>query len=784
MDNVNWEYKAPKFIDFEANEHLCKNNDEFFDITHESEELDFNVDNEQATTVEKNIKTPDHQVKDSLFQTPSRETYGVKTPSRVLRSCLQKETGPSNLIDVGNLNKSECEILPTAIDHTKDNICLSSETPSKKKCVMITPSRVLRSSSKLKTQSNSVKVLEEIDKDLNKENKSGVLSNVITPSRYASWKNNKVAFSTGKTFGSDSKKKPSYRKKINQLAKTEPTCDPPKKKLKKETPNRKTTVLNENILQSHKSHKRHLTSEKDQLQNIKKLCTTGNNIKEDKKQLKKLQHSTPSCSSKQVTQTKEFHFKTDERASKTHNMSTRSDVFEKNNFQDVLRKYAPSPIKKSRTTVVKPFNLTKRKRSDDIPKTGNFVPMAKAILDFQSRTPTRFRKNNSQLEAKPCKPLRATIPKTPNISKTKSRPVSVMSAQEKENLEVEEMKKHQFKAKPLSSSLLSAPEHIKKVEKKPVTIPVEFHLSSNSHKNIEKPEVEKPKPFAAQPIPNFVFEKPAGKKKRPTEVTVPMSPAFALKSRLRPKKSEVDANSESQPQKFYHPPPNPSHAFKPKKLHSTSTIPQPFSFHVRDMQKLAKKQEKTKEILEKESACSTFKAQPMPLPPSPGTLLPPKQTKEPTKAEPFKLKTDERAALRVEEWEKQLECDLKAMREKASFKANQNYEKIVKGKPWEPKLEHKPPTEPMKVVLRSELRAKEREEFDKRLHDEMMEKERVLEEERLRQEAASRQEVEELRKNQVHKAQEIHKFKGVKVVKSSKQLTMPESPKFSTRFNK
>jgi len=114
----------------------------------------------------------------------------------------------------------------------------------------------------------------------------------------------------------------------------------------------------------------------------------------------------------------------------------------------------------------------------------------------------------------------------------------------------------------------------------------------------------------------------------------------------------------------------------------------------------------------------------------------------------------------------------------------QDYKKVTQGKPWQPKLDHKPPTEPLNIVMRSEIRAKERGEYEKRCHEEIKEKENVMKEDLIRQEKVEKKEVVALRKSMVHKAQDIHKYKGVRVTKSNKPLTLPESPKFSTRFNK
>ena len=752
MDDIDWEYEAPRFVDFEANEHLQDNVDEYFNRNHESnsfqeefvdckdkiEEEPFKENQPSAVHFEDVKSSPAANAQDPLSsfpQTPSRETYGVKTPSRVLRSSVKKAKVVSS-------TSSVC-------DYPK------------------TSPKVASSVEKIKRKSRT---------------------NIMTPSRLASWNASKAKFSHGKTDATN-KKTAGRRSHVCSDA-TNSSSAPPAKKVKKNPSNVQLTSLKSGIPHSHSSRERHPTSEEQKLAEIKKMREKAKQVKEERKEvIKKLERQSASSqlnggNKSHVTKTKEFHFKTDERAAKTHSMQTRSDADQPSDFQKKLRKYAPSPVKKSKTTVVKPFNLSsKRKHHEETASTSvPFVPMAKAIIDFHSRTPQRYRIAKSKSFTKqPVKPLHTTIPKTPNITKPKHRPVTVMSAAEREELEIEEMKQHQFKAHPVSSAVFNAPEPAAKVEKKLPTVPVEFHLSSGNHSAQPEPEVIKPQPFKAQPVPHFLYEKPGEKKKRSVEVTVPMSPAFALKKRLKTKVVADELNTE--PVSFYHPAPDSANVFKPK-IKSNHTEPEPFSFDVRDKVRFSKKDDKIKEFQEKEAVSVNFKAQGMPLFESPASSLPPKQTKKATKVEPFHLRAGERVALRVNEWEKQVEEEVKDMREKANFKANTDYKKVIDGKPWEPKLGQRPLTKAHNVVLHSQIRAKEREEFDKKIEDEMKEKENVLSKDKQRLEQIERKETIELRKNLVHKAQDIHKFKNVQVTKSKKPLTIPESPKFSTRFTK
>ena len=679
MGDFNWEYEAPKFVDFEADEHLSENADEYFDRLRES-------------------------------------------------NCFPTDTLQHD--EAAEEQKTAKPLIPP---------------------------------------------------------------NLMTPSRIATWQGHKVNYHAGKHTTEKSKSKPPLRRSLRRsnpvatLSATPGTSSaPPSKKAKKETAPKTLTTPSTRVVPHNSTQQRHLTTEERQLEEIKKLRLASKKSREEgKKLVKKLERQTRmNLSGKShTTKVQEFHFKTDERrALKLHNMSTRADTsLQPSEFKAALRKYEPSPAKKSRTTVVEPFRWAKRKRTPtaEQPRAVPFVPMAKAIMDFQSRTPVRFKKS-SNAEHREVKPLRSTIPKTPNITKPKPRSKNVISQAEKEELELEQIKKHQFKAKPVNCAVLQAPQPIA-VEKKPATVPVEFHLSANVPHTNPEPTTIKPAPFKAQPVPAFVLEKPAEQKKRSIEVTVPMSPAFSLKNRIKPK--VVGQEPDLQPQKFFRPPPDASKFFKPK-IQSKATEPEPFSFDVKDKERLAKKEEKIKEVLQKETASASFKAQPMPIPLSPSETLPVKQLKPSTKSEPFQLRCDERAASRVDRWAKQVEDEVKEMREQAEFKATKNYEKVLSGKPWQPKLEHKSMTEPLNVVLRSDARAKEREELQKRRLEEIKEKENLRKEQEIQQEELKKKELKEFRRSLVHKAQDIHKYKGVNLKQSSKPLTIAESPKFSTRFNK
>ncbi|XP_078482989.1 uncharacterized protein LOC100183356 isoform X2 [Ciona intestinalis] len=488
-----------------------------------------------------------------------------------------------------------------------------------------------------------------------------VYSNIMTPSRLASWNTAKpkvvpkakVLKSAPKKPATPNAPKPQLRRSIRNTDNIYNTPEPPIKKKKLNNEPKKN------------NHKRILTSEERQLAEVKCAKEKAQQIKHDSEMsLKKIRsRRMPSWNMKtkpSLTVPKEFQFKTTDRAAKAHPMSTRSDsaASSSNDFMKDLRKHNPSPHK-LKPTVVKPFHFSddnkkaKRKLEKDADHGAAFVPMAAVIRDFHKSTPNASEpviENAPPAKSGPMKALKVIYPKTPHFSKIRSRPIATMSAKEKEELEVQEMKNYQFKAKEVSNAEVA----LKKVEKKPSTVPVEFNLhTENRTSKQEDPEI-KQKPFKARPVPVAILEKPTGiKEKQVAEVTIPQSPAFALKHRIKPPLVVPDKNSTKPT--YYHPPPIFGVPFMPKVV-STKLEVKPFSFDKSDKERFAKKQEKIKQQKEKEAEVAVFTANPVPSTITQAEpVLANKKSKEPTKAKPFNLETDHRAANRAEKWSKNSE---------------------------------------------------------------------------------------------------------------------------------
>ncbi|XP_072305427.1 targeting protein for Xklp2 [Eucyclogobius newberryi] len=430
-----------------------------------------------------------------------------------------------------------------------------------------------------------------------------------------------------------------------------------------------------------------------------------------------------------TTVPREFTFETDSRINSTSSSNVAKDV----NFVDQLRKPG-SPSKAVRgTTVPKPFNLStgrKRKGEEHEP----YVPMAQQIQQFQKKTPDRFHR-----------PSRQTHERGPSPEKSALHKPTV----------------------------------------KEPTIPEGFHLQIEKRlqdRRAKKPAVveeeEPPHNFKSHPVSKKILEGVVGvpEKKLPT-LTVPESPAFALKKRVRMEPARVQVTPPS-PVKA---PPVPHFAlpFQPKLPDHHHMEVCPFSFDKREQERRALKEKKLEQLRNEDAP--KFKAQP--LPDFSTVVLPEKKRLEPTKPEPFNLLIDARGVEKTSRWESMVQGEKKQQEEATHFKARPNV--VTHKEPFKPKKEDRAETSCTTATgfqLLTERRAQERQEFDRLV----CEKEalRALMEEQQRKEETEREkdEITRMRQEQVHKAKPIKHYRCVKVKKSEMPLTVPQSPNFSDRF--
>ncbi|XP_009927344.1 targeting protein for Xklp2 isoform X3 [Haliaeetus albicilla] len=495
----------------------------------------------------------------------------------------------------------------------------------------------------------------------------------------------------------------------------------------------------------------------------------------------------------QVTKPIDFHFCTENRI-KQHGESQPGNEYKEVDFAAVLRKHPPSPVRVPKgPTVPKPFNLSQGNKRKLEETTSEYVSLAEQVEAFQKRTPSRYhlRSRKSDEGPVPGKLVKArlTNPKTPVLlTKQRFRPVTCKTTAELEAEEMEKIQQYKFKARELDPKIFEGgPLLPKKPAVKELTQPIGFELEIEKRiqeRESKKQQEEEHFEFHSRPCPTKILGDIVGvPEKKVLPVTVPKSPAFTLKSRTRMPGRDEEKEKEVVPVIKANPMPHYGVPFKPKMPEQRHVEVCPFSFDARDRERQIQKEKKIEELQKEE--VPKFKA--LPLPYFDHVKLPEKKVKNPTQPEPFNLQIDERGVAKLQSWKQQLKEDLKRQKEAACFKARPNT--VVYQEPFVPKKENKLLSEslsgsivPESFELATEKRAKERQEFEKRLAAIEAVRERHQEQVRQQQEEREKEEVAKLRQELVHKANPIRKYRSVEVKPSDQPLTTPKSPNFSDRF--
>ncbi|KAM9296567.1 targeting protein for Xklp2 [Gastrophryne carolinensis] len=492
----------------------------------------------------------------------------------------------------------------------------------------------------------------------------------------------------------------------------------------------------------------------------------------------------------QATKPIEIHFHTDDRIKRQAEES--QSEYKHVDFTSELRKHPPSParIPKGGRTIPKPFNLSQGNKRK-LEESTEYVSTAEMVTAFCNKTPQRFHLRSRQREMQgpsPVKPvkLKLTHPKTPQLqTKQRHREPTCKSTAEIEAEELEKLQQFKFKAQELNPKILEGgPLLPKKPPVKEPTKPIGFNLEIEKRiqqREKKDDESEESFTFHSRPCPTKILSDVVGVPlKKALPITIPQSPAFALKNRIRlpeEPKEEPAPIIKANPMPYFGVP------FKPKIVEQKSVEVCPFSFCERDKQRMEQKEKKLEEL--RNAEVPKFKAQP--LPDFDNVALPEKKVKELTQQEPFQLAIDKRGESKLQRWKQQVKEELKKQKELSTFKARPNM--VTHQEPFMPKKESRILSESLSgsiaqesFELATEKRAKERQEFERRLAEIEAQKCLMEEEERRRQEEEEREEVNRLRHEAVHKAQPIRKFKPVDIKASDAPLTVPKSPQFSDRF--
>ncbi|KAM6924448.1 targeting protein for Xklp2, partial [Xenentodon cancila] len=484
-----------------------------------------------------------------------------------------------------------------------------------------------------------------------------------------------------------------------------------------------------------------------------------------------------------TTVPKDFHFNTDTRIKPA--ASTNAAHKEVDFIQQLRKPSSPAKARKG-ATVPKPFNLsTGNKKKEEEP--GAYVPVAQQIKQFEKRTPTRYHVHSRRTQERGPSPvkvnhLKLTQPHSPHLmTRQRSRMPTVKSSAELEAEELEKLHKFKIKALELNKKILDGAEELKKPPVKEPTVPEGFELEIEKRlqgRQVSKKPQEgedKPPNFKARPLPKRVLEGVVGLPDKKVQYpTVPESPAFALKKRVRMDR-KVEEVKPPSPVKV-HAVPHFGLSFQPRLPENHHVEVCPFSFDERERERRALKEKRLEEMRNEE--VPQFKAQP--LPDFDSVVLPEKKKLEPTKPEPFRLLIDQRGAVKNSRWEQMIKEEHKQQEEAVIFKARPN--SVTHKEPFRPKKESRPAVVVEAFELATERRAREWQEYERLVGEKEALRARMEAEQKKEEEQNLKEEIARLRQEQVHKAQPIRHYKPVAVKKSEVPLTVPESPNFSDRF--
>ncbi|OXU32110.1 hypothetical protein TSAR_002951 [Trichomalopsis sarcophagae] len=471
-----------------------------------------------------------------------------------------------------------------------------------------------------------------------------------------------------------------------------------------------------------------------------------------------------------------------------------------------------------------------------------YVSMAEAVTKFQCATPQRFRSTNvkstrtEQLRRMSLKLTRAHSPAL--MSKNRNRPVTALSREEQEKLEVEKMRQNQIKANPVRKDILQRPAPLKKVEKKMVTNPEPFHLTKTKKEQFPPPkqgqEIKRVNSFNKKTVPSIVNDdkgfivkdeevmgfgiplEPCKTKKKNTKVQ-PFSFEARNKELEMKKQERLKKMQESEQQKNkaeFHARPVPSAVKTPankqaskndsvKKTKITITRSVSFESKVKLLQQ--KKEEKIKQMLEEEKKARTFKAQKVP-------EFKPVLVRGRSRDNLLKRSNENLASKshNTSDSNKKPNNSLKNSRENLVSKPK-NFIKKPMPIPFVAPKKTTPPTTTTTVEnqenrsqgavpkimapkcklsqksvavlseLNTDIRAKQRKEFDDQLKKKEMEEEEMRrreEEDRISKEKAQNL---ELRKMSEVKARPMPVYKPLQILKSKKPVTDPHSPAWARK---
>ncbi|OWK56628.1 Targeting protein for Xklp2 [Lonchura striata] len=379
--------------------------------------------------------------------------------------------------------------------------------------------------------------------------------------------------------------------------------------------------------------------------------------------------------------------------------------------------------------------------------------------------------------------------------------------QERESKKQQEEERFEFHSRPCPTKILEDVVGVPEKKALPVTVPKSPAFTLRSRTRVSGREEEKEKEevavIKANPMPHYgVPFKPKMPEQRHVEVCPFSFDARDRERQIQKEKKIEELQKEEVPKFKALPLPYFDQVKLPEKKVKTPTQPEPFHLQVdeRGAAKLQSWKQQLKEDMKRQKEAACFKARP-------NTVM---------YQEPFVPKkehkmlsgtvastcyvglADSSQLMQLSDVSPNHPCQEEALQREASIDicAALLYLTVFETmlSPLFLNLESlSGSVVPESFELATERRAKERQEFEKRLADAEALRERHEEQIRQQQEEREKEEVAKLRQEmvselflskgyKVHKANPIRKYRSLEVKPSHQPLTMPKSPNFSDRF--
>lgn len=440
-----------------------------------------------------------------------------------------------------------------------------------------------------------------------------------------------------------------------------------------------------------------------------------------------------------------------------------------------------------------------------------YISLAEAVSRFQNETPERFRTRSSKASNVSMPLLKSmqgrlkpTIPISPAlVSKNRTRPVTVLSREEREKLEMEELKKHPIKANPIRPNVLRGSRIMTRainVAKKSMKENAQVSMIQSSEKACVTNSLQPKSPLSHrdkmssgsknvvkvlvtdssgiivehEEIAFFGVPKDTGVAKNVTRI-VPFS--FEARNKdLQIKKEQrlksLQEASKTKAEFHARPVPNFSKLPTPVKQQQQNTkksiLPCPFSFDNRDKKVSERKEQLVKQVLEEDKRARVFRANPAPV------------------FKPVMVRGRSKECLLAKD--KNTKMISEQVEDQENREPNVDFSKTKRENIQKTRDavcivdKQKVPLKVCPPKLNTDKRAKERYEFNEKM------KMKEIEEDAKRQEAEKKKlESEKVMKAKLRKLAEVKAkpmpiYKPPIIIKATKQLTNPQSPAFASKL--